>query len=133
MPSSLLSRNELASVAAATLGATVLLGYGSISDHVQRLLPLNASALGEGISVSRSNQQHPVKKGKTTHESAVHVTYPTTSDMCDLTAHVITPDAPQTVKTGALLKLIDVVAGVSARKHAGMSCVTVSVDSVLRE
>ncbi|PWN48102.1 hypothetical protein IE53DRAFT_320016 [Violaceomyces palustris] len=35
------------------------------------------------------------------------------------------------VRAGALLKLIDVVAGVTARKHAGFSCVTVSVDSVL--
>lgn len=37
------------------------------------------------------------------------------------------------VRAGALLKLVDVVAGVAARRHAGGNCVTVSVDAVLRE
>lgn len=74
----------------------------------------------------------------------MQVTYPTTLEMCDNAFHscielinrsslqsVQFPDALPKIRAGALLKLIDVVAGVSARKHAELSCVTVSVDSVL--
>ncbi|PWN40943.1 hypothetical protein IE81DRAFT_275147, partial [Ceraceosorus guamensis] len=35
------------------------------------------------------------------------------------------------VRAGALLKLIDIVAGVSARRHASCNCVTISVDAVV--
>lgn len=85
------------------------------------------------------------KHGRTTDESTVQVTYPITIEMCDNSfqsgaslgnrfSTTFSADAPDTlpkIRAGALFKLIDVVAGVSARKHAELSCVTVSVDSVL--
>ncbi|CDU26020.1 related to Cytoplasmic acetyl-CoA hydrolase 1 [Sporisorium scitamineum] len=85
------------------------------------------------------------KQGKTTDESTVQVTYPIAVEMCDTSFHSgaslanrhsldssgdISDPLPK-IRAGALFKLIDVVAGVSARKHAELSCVTVSVDSVL--
>ncbi|KAJ9480245.1 Acyl-CoA hydrolase [Pseudozyma hubeiensis] len=90
--------------------------------------------------------ERTAKQGKTTDESTVLVTYPITVEMCDNAIHLgpsfsgPSPFASTTgeeadqlpkIRAGALFKLIDVVAGVSARKHAELSCVTVSVDSVL--
>ncbi|SPO27069.1 related to Cytoplasmic acetyl-CoA hydrolase 1 [Ustilago trichophora] len=97
-----------------------------------------------GPNDSNANERR-TKQGKTTDESTVQVTYPITIEMCDNAFHSgtsltnrspfessdDTSDALPKIRAGALFKLIDVVAGVSARKHAELSCVTVSVDSVL--
>lgn len=95
-------------------------------------------------SVSNGTERH-TKQGKTTDESTVQVTYPITVEMCDNAFHSgdsiknrfsfdskeATVGTSPKIRAGALFKLIDVVAGVSARKHAELSCVTISVDSVL--
>ncbi|SOV03859.1 related to Cytoplasmic acetyl-CoA hydrolase 1 [Ustilago sp. UG-2017a] len=102
----------------------------------------------QGRRASTSNQastgEPRQRVVKTTEESTVQVTYPITLEMCDNAFHAgssmvnrfsrdsgDTSDALPKIRAGALFKLIDVVAGVSARKHAELSCVTVSVDSVL--
>ncbi|GAK65321.1 thioesterase [Moesziomyces antarcticus] len=97
-----------------------------------------------GSTSSSSGDARRPKHGKTTDESTVQVTYPITLEMCDNAFHSgaslvnrfasesdDASDALPKIRAGALFKLIDVVAGVSARKHAELSCVTVSVDSVL--
>ncbi|KAN0065332.1 hypothetical protein ACQY0O_001168 [Thecaphora frezii] len=130
-------------------------------DASAKRLPASGAQRGPERSTSASSatsqrcnhgvSEQPLTRGKTTDQSTVQVTYPTTWDMCDAGAH---PDAHealvagsegsasggphllplrtlQKVRAGALLRLIDVVAGVTARKHAESSCVTISVDSVL--
>lgn len=98
-----------------------------------------------GSTSNQASGSEPRQRvGKTTDESTVQVTYPITLEMCDNAFHSgiskinrfssdsdDAPDALPKIRAGALFKLIDVVAGVSARKHAELSCVTVSVDSVL--
>lgn len=98
-----------------------------------------------GSTSNEASSSEPRQRvGKTTDESTVQVTYPITLEMCDNAFHSSSSmvnrfssdsadasDALPKIRAGALFKLIDVVAGVSARKHAELSCVTVSVDSVL--
>lgn len=70
---------------------------------------------------------------KRTVESAVaNVTYLMTPEDCQFTSTVSSGNRPK-IHAGALLKLIDVAAGVAARRHAGGPCVTISVDSVIRK
>ncbi|KAE8234277.1 hypothetical protein CF326_g679 [Tilletia indica] len=62
--------------------------------------------------------------------SSVRVTYST--NRSEMTPHHQSARGERPmIRAGALLRLIDVVAGVSARRHAGNSCVTVSIDAVL--
>ncbi|KAK0534956.1 hypothetical protein OC834_001689 [Tilletia horrida] len=94
-----------------------------------------------GISGSRSSDAHAHAKGdvarqdpppgpKAPSASSVRVTYSTNRP--EMTAHHRSARGERpTIRAGALLRLIDVVAGVSARRHAGNSCVTVSIDAVL--
>ncbi|TKY86180.1 hypothetical protein EX895_005005 [Sporisorium graminicola] len=107
----------------------------------KKLSDRRTSAKSRDPTASDSRTKH----GKTTDESTVQVTYPITVEMCDTSFHsgaslanrssLDSPDdildSLPKIRAGALFKLIDVVAGVSARKHAELSCVTVSVDSVL--
>lgn len=102
------------------------------------------STASSSAATIAADGQRQAKQGKTTDESTVQVTYPITVEMCDNTFHSgrallnrcssdaehLSETLPK-IRAGALFKLIDVVAGVSARKHAELSCVTVSVDSVL--
>ncbi|CAO1628615.1 unnamed protein product [Sympodiomycopsis kandeliae] len=91
-------------------------------------------------SKSKRNDKHPnTSVDKPWHHSNVQVTYQTDSTMCDYPfaanqAAAATQGsgiARPVIRAGALLKLIDIVAGVAARRHAGGSCVTISLDSVL--
>ncbi|UZJ54816.1 hypothetical protein CBS101457_004136 [Exobasidium rhododendri] len=67
---------------------------------------------------------------KLVSQSAVsNVTYTATIEDCDNSSSDLRK-RPK-LRAGALLKLIDVAAGVAARRHAGTSCVTISVDAVL--
>ncbi len=61
--------------------------------------------------------------------SQVHVTYPTVPSMCFSVAS--STDPRPAVLSGPLLKMIDIVASIAARRHAGVGCVTISVDAVL--
>lgn len=63
--------------------------------------------------------------------SVVQVTYPTDGTMCNYPYQATLLQGRPVILAGALLNLIDIVAGVAARRHAGQGCVTVSVDSVL--
>lgn len=129
------------SVAAPIAGALVGIGATLLftsdltpyTSYVPRPSWISFNLANDSSSDTLKSSDEGKKKGKTALESIVHVTYPTTLEMCDAGAPLVNTGAPQTIKTGALLKLIDVVAGVTARKHAGFSCVTISVDSVLRE
>lgn len=65
-------------------------------------------------------------------ESAVaNVTYVTTPDDCQSTIASAHRHTRPKIVAGALFKLIDVAAGVAARRHARGPCVTISVDSVV--
>jgi len=57
------------------------------------------------------------------------VTYTATIEDCQASPQGF--GARPKLRAGALLKLIDIAAGVAARRHASTSCVTISVDSVL--
>ncbi len=117
----------------------------SANSHARQTAPAQAQAeQRRGSTSSSSGDARRPKHGKTTDESTVQVTYPITLEMCDNAFHSgaslvnrfasesdDASDALPKIRAGALFKLIDVVAGVSARKHAELSCVTVSVDSVL--
>ncbi|CAO1626095.1 unnamed protein product [Parajaminaea phylloscopi] len=72
-------------------------------------------------------------EAKPWHESVVQVTYPTDSTMCEypFVIGANTSRRRPLIRAGALLRLVDIVAGVAARRHAGQGCVTVSLDSVL--
>lgn len=85
----------------------------------------------ESHSTVKSSQERGVG-GKPWHHSTVTVTYPTDSTMCDYPYSVPAPGEQRPViRAGALLKLIDIVAGIAARRHADGSCVTISLDNVL--
>ncbi|EPQ30868.1 uncharacterized protein PFL1_01765 [Pseudozyma flocculosa PF-1] len=107
--------------------------------------PLARAAPGPAHATRSGTDDAKPPPGKTTDQSTVQVTYPTTYDMCDAGSYPEGQGQGQgqsqaqdhagrtlhKVRAGALLRWIDVVAGVSARKHAESSCVTISVDSVL--
>ncbi|KDN47315.1 Thioesterase/thiol ester dehydrase-isomerase [Tilletiaria anomala UBC 951] len=71
----------------------------------------------------------PRSAGKPVSSSIVQVTYTTTPSMCFSVPS--STDPRPAVLSGPLLKMIDIVASVAARRHAGVSCVTISVDAVL--
>ncbi|SJX62539.1 related to Cytoplasmic acetyl-CoA hydrolase 1 [Sporisorium reilianum f. sp. reilianum] len=125
----------------ANLAAALLQSKSGSSDADKKLQERRPSATLRDPLATETR----AKQGKTTDESTVQVTYPITVEMCDTSFHSgaslssrgssessgdISDPLPK-IRAGALFKLIDVVAGVSARKHAELSCVTVSVDSVL--
>ncbi|GAC94551.1 acyl-CoA hydrolase [Pseudozyma hubeiensis SY62] len=139
----------------------LLLSTANVASALLQSIAQQKRAEGQAADPSRSDSNHgrtasassnhggaerTSKQGKTTDESTVLVTYPITVEMCDNAFHLgpsfsgpssfasTTDEAADQlpkIRAGALFKLIDVVAGVSARKHAELSCVTVSVDSVL--
>jgi hypothetical protein len=85
-------------------------------------------------TVSSASSSSPAPKSRLVSQSAVsNVTY--TADIGDCTTDNTSQGygTRPKLKAGALLKLIDIAAGVAARRHAGTSCVTISVDSVLCE
>lgn len=145
-----LTPSQLYSAGVVTIGAALFLWSGFNVAHAA-ILSSNSSMRAESSSHGRRSSsgstrdsRATTRSAKSTEESTVQVTYPTTLEMCDNAIHtciqlmdssssrsVQFPDALPKIRAGALLKLIDVVAGVSARKHAELSCVTVSVDSVL--
>jgi acyl-CoA hydrolase len=91
------------------------------SQRRSRQRPISASA-----SSTASSSAGPAYK--LVSESAVsNITYTATIEDCTLHTLEATPK----LSAGSLLKLIDIAAGVVARRHAGMPAVTVSVDSVL--
>lgn len=84
---------------------------------------------------SRASKDAPLNASapKLVSQSVVsNATYIATLEDCQA-ASLHSPDVRPKLRAGALLKLIDVAAGVAARRHAGTSCVTISVDSVLCE
>lgn len=91
------------------------------------------SALFASRNNNNAATSPPPSSAKPWDQSNVQVTYQTDSTMCDypFDAARSAASARPVIRAGALLKLIDVVAGVAARRHAGGSCVTVSLDSVL--
>ncbi|EST04766.2 Thioesterase superfamily [Kalmanozyma brasiliensis GHG001] len=114
------------------------------SSNKKQLHTREGSATSMLRSHSSSGAETQPRQGKTTDESTVQVTYPITVEMCDNAFHSgasfanrrsdLSEDVPEAlpkIRAGALFKLIDVVAGASSRKHAELSCVTISVDSVL--
>ncbi|KAE8194784.1 hypothetical protein A4X06_0g2871 [Tilletia controversa] len=102
--------------------------------------PFSSTSPEESTSTSRQTKAEqdgkeddpPLPAPKPPSASAVRVTYST--NRSEMTTHhhsAGAQDERPTIRAGALLRLIDVVAGVSARRHAGNSCVTVSIDAVL--
>lgn len=85
---------------------------------------------------STSDRDPSAPPSKSWQESTVTVSYPTDPSMCQYPSAAAPPTGDgqpsrPLLLAGALLRLIDVVAGVAARRHAGQGCVTVSLDSVL--
>ncbi|MCO5583329.1 hypothetical protein L7F22_037239 [Adiantum nelumboides] len=71
-----------------------------------------------------------IPEHKLSSQSAVYnVTYATKPEDCQSFSSN-SKERPK-LHAGALFKLIDIAAGVAARRHAGRSCVTISVDSVV--
>lgn len=78
----------------------------------------------------QQQQQQQQPDSKFSSQSAVHnVTYATKPEDCQ--SFSSNSHEPPKLHAGALFKLIDIAAGVAARRHAGRSCVTISVDSVV--
>ncbi|PWY97608.1 hypothetical protein BCV70DRAFT_195064 [Testicularia cyperi] len=141
---------QLYTAGVAGLGALLFLWSGAniasaaLNTSDARRSSFAAITEGRRGSTTAGKDDAAVRRGKTTEQSTVQVTHPTTLEMCDNAFYACLSllHSPQSddsnvlealprIRAGALLKLIDVIAGVSARKHAELSCVTVSVDSVL--
>jgi acyl-CoA hydrolase len=111
--------------------SSVILTVGALfflrSTYVLLTLP---DVKGKNTTTAPNRQDHQPTKTKFVSQSAVsNVTYTANSEDCQATPDVI--GVKPKLRAGALLKLIDIAAGVAARRHAGTSCVTISVDSVL--
>lgn len=89
-------------------------------------LPPNPSHV---VTRQESNASPPPAPKLVSQSAVTNVTYSATIDDCHVTLQGL-GERPK-LRAGALLKLIDVAAGVAARRHANTSCVTISVDSVL--
>lgn len=117
-------------------GLAVLVGLGFfVASGVQ--LASSWYATSSESRSEKAGKQHKALE-KPWHHSNVQVTYQTDSTMCDYpfsSASAVAKGGSSSprpvIRAGALLKLIDIVAGVAARRHAGGSCVTISLDSVL--
>lgn len=72
---------------------------------------------------------NPTLDAKSTSNSIVTAAYLVTPEMCAFPTS--TSSSPPFLRAGPLLKLIDICAGISSRRHASNLCVTISVDSVL--
>jgi len=71
---------------------------------------------------------------KSTSSSTVQATYLVTPEMCAFPSPSLASSATQAlpfVRSGPLLKLIDICAGISARRHSSHLCLTISLDAVL--
>ncbi|PWN36662.1 uncharacterized protein FA14DRAFT_159092 [Meira miltonrushii] len=109
------------------IGAAAILfaasAYNVILANVQNEPNKKSKSKSDALS---STQPEP----KLSSQSAVHnVTYATKPEDCQSFSSN-TKERPK-LHAGALFKLIDIAAGVAARRHAGRSCVTISVDSVV--
>jgi acyl-CoA hydrolase len=119
-------------------GIVLLVGTGFLLHSAYNVLSVMARA-----SSSQTHRQRPISShtssastaspsgdtaSKLVSESAVsNITYTATIEDCTL--HKL--EAKPKLRAGHLLKLIDIAAGVAARRHAERPAVTVSVDSVL--
>lgn len=113
------------------LGAAAILfaasAYNVILANVQHRSNKKGKAKSDTSTSSPSSSQ---LEPKLSSQSAVHnVTYATKPEDCQSFSSN-SKERPK-LHAGALFKLIDIAAGVAARRHAGRSCVTISVDSVV--
>lgn len=128
-----MSRSPPDRATALVLGAAALLFAASAYNLVlaAKHEPLDRSASEPG-SASRTGDRQVKPAPKPSSQSAVsRMTYATRPDDCQ----PVTSGSSERPKlhAGALFKLIDIAAGVAARRHAARACVTISVDSVVCE
>lgn len=109
-----------------------IVGVGTIfllcSAYNLLTIPSNSSKGKSNSSAAISTSTAPAPRPVS--DSAVsNITYIATLEDCQTTSQGL--GSKPKLRAGSLLKLIDIAAGVAARRRAKLPCVTVSVDSVL--